>query len=127
MLIYNPKHLLETGGRSCQLSSLMAMEWKSAYLDNEGATPQDTDEEERWGQFEATYQSTGWISQLRRIAGEPQFDILGCRSRFLQLVANIASPLTLIQVKQQLAELRRHQPKPTVSSNHLQGAYIAGV
>ena len=44
-----------------------------------------------------------------------------------QLVANIASPLTLIQVKQQLAELRRHQPKPTVSSSHLQGAYVAGV
>jgi hypothetical protein len=35
--------------------------------------------------------------------------------------------LTLIQVKQQLAELRRHQPKPTVSSSHLQGAYVAGV
>ena len=104
-------------------------EWveESAYLDDEDATPQDTDEEERWRQFEATYQSAGWISQLRRIAGEPQCDILGCQSRFLQLVANIASPLTLIQVKQQLAELRRHQPKPTVSSSHLQGAYLAGV
>jgi hypothetical protein len=106
-------------------------EWveESAYLDDEDATPQDIDEEEPWRQFETTYQSTGWISQLRRIATEPQFDILGfrTRSRFLQLVANIASPLTLVQVKQQLAELRRHQPNPAVSSNHLQGAYVAGV
>jgi hypothetical protein len=106
-------------------------EWveESAYLDDEDATPQDIDEEKRWEKFETTYQSTGWISQLRRIAREPQFDLLGFRtsSRFLQLVANIASPLTLIQVKQQLAELRRYQPKPAVSFNHLQGAYVAGV
>ena len=106
-------------------------EWveESAYLGDEDATPQDIDEEERWEKFETTYQSAGWISQLRRIAGEPQFDMLGLQmsSRFLQLVANIASPLTLVQVKQQLAELRRHQPKPAFSFNHLQGAYVAGV
>ena len=106
-------------------------EWVEEFAchDDEDATPQDTDEEERWAQFEAACQSTGWVSQLRRIAGESHFDILGSRtsSRLLQLVANIASPLTLVEVKRQLAELRLHQPKPTLSSNHLQGAYVAGV
>jgi hypothetical protein len=48
-------------------------------------------------------------------------------SRLLQLVANIASPLALVEVKRQLAELKRYQPKPRVSSNHLYGAYFAGV
>ena len=106
-------------------------EWveESACQDDEDAMLQDTDEEEQWAQFEATYRSTGWVSQLRRIAREPHFGILEFRtsSRLLQLVANIASPLTLVEVKRQLAELRRHQPNPTVSSNHLQGAYVAGV
>jgi hypothetical protein len=112
----------------------VAFEWveESACHDDEDTAPQDTDEEDPWTQFEATYR-TGWASQLRRVAGEPHgephFDILGFRtsSRLLQLVANIASPLTLVEVKRQLAELRCHQPNPTLSSNHLQGAYVAGV
>jgi len=92
-------------------------------------TPQGTDEEECWAQFEAKHQSEGWLSQLGRLEREEHHDWIGFKgnSRLLQLAANVASPLTLIELKRQLAELRRYQPKPRFSSSPLHGAYFAGV
>jgi hypothetical protein len=96
--------------------------------EDEDITSQGTDEEQ-WALFETIHQSEGWVYQLRRLEREEHHDWTGFKgnSRLLQLAANIASPLTFIELKRQLAELRRDQPRPRVSSNHLQGAYFAGV
>lgn len=103
---------------------------ESTSPDDENTGSQDTDVEHEWTQFEQAHQCGGWVSQLIQIAKKQHGNgLVGLKrsSRLLQLVANIASPLTLVEVKRQLAELRRHRPQPGVSSNYLQGAYVAGV